>query len=140
LIIEKMLVEAMQEFTTWCFPTVSTGMQQYMKRSFRLLLTENVPLSDIEGLRQQILIGLGSYLGSNDTKRGLLQKVHTFFVFCIRQGWMSVNPAAMVVKPKPDKLESNPFTRDEVTRMIAYNREVENLPCCWTFWDKPRCG
>lgn len=122
--VEKMLVEAMQEYFTHYLPTVSEGMQRHVKRAFRILLTDNVALSETEALRTQILRGMEGYHGSNDTKRGLLKRVHHFFVFCNRQGWMSVNPAAMVIKPKADAIEINPFTREECTLMIAYNREV----------------
>jgi site-specific recombinase XerD len=50
----------------------------------------------------------------------LLSRLHTFFEFCIRQGWTDKNPAKMVMKPKETKSEVNPFTREEVQRMVAY--------------------
>jgi integrase len=124
---EKMLVEAIGEYVTVYLPNVTPGTQQHVKRSLRLLLTENVPLWDTEALRQQVLGGLMAYNGSNYTKRGLIKKIHSFFVFCIQQGWMSVNPATMIVKPKADKLEIHPFTRDEVTHMITHNRKAGNV-------------
>jgi len=40
---------------------------------------------------------------------------------------MSVNPAKMVVKPRETKTESNPCTRNDVQRMITYNREEGNV-------------
>lgn len=109
-----MLVETIQEYFTHYLPTVSEGMQRQVKRSFRILLVDNVALSETEALRQQILRGMEGYHGSNDTKRGLIKRIHHFFVFCNRQGWMSVNPAAMIIKPKADAVDIHPLPATSV--------------------------
>jgi integrase len=127
LVIEKMLIEAMQEFLAMYVPNLSRSAQFQFRRAFLILLPNNVPLSDIESLRDMLISGLSGYKAQNNTKIGLLKRIHTFFVFCIRQGWMMNNPAKLVVKPKEEKTEINPFTRNEITRMIAYSREIGNV-------------
>lgn len=120
---EKMVSEALAEYLHHYLPTVMPTTRTQVKRAFRIFLPDEVALSDTEGLRRQLVRALENYHGSNDTKRGLLKKIQHFFGYCNRQGWMSVNPAAMIIKPKADAVEVHPFTREECTRMIAYNRE-----------------
>lgn len=124
---EKMLADAIREFVQIQLPNLSVTQQRQYKQAFRRLLQKNVVLSDIEGLRRMMTEGLQHYEAHNNTKAGLVSRLHTFFEFCIRQGWMDKNPARMIVKPKEVRRESNPYTRAELTRMITYNREAGNM-------------
>jgi integrase len=124
LATEKMLVEAIEEFSLTYLPNVSRGTQLQFRRAFVRLLPNNVALSDTDALRGMLIAGLSEYQAENNTKRALLKQSHTFFEFCIRQGWITKNPAKLVVKPKSEKTEINPFTREDVQRMVSYNREA----------------
>jgi integrase len=117
---EKMLVEAMQEYATVQLPNLSHTQTLQFRRAARHMLTLNVALTETESLRTMISEGMQAYQVSNNTKVCLLSRLHTFFEFCIRQGWTDKNPAKMVMKPKETKSEVNPFTREEVQRMVAY--------------------
>jgi integrase len=124
---EKMLVEAMQEYATVQLPNLSQTQTLQFRRAARHMLTLNVALTETESLRIMISEGMQAYQASNNTKVCLLSRLHTFFEFCIRQGWTDKNPAKMVMKPKETKSEVNPFTREEVQRMIAFNREAGHV-------------
>jgi integrase len=104
----------------------SRSTQHQYRRAFELLLPNDCSLTDIDRIRMMIRSGLDAYKAENNTKRQLLMRVHTFFEFCSRQGWCTVNPAKMVVKPKFERADVNPFTRSEIMQIIAHNREAGN--------------
>lgn len=124
---EKMLVEAIGEFVQVQLPNLSQTQNLQFKRAFRILLPLNCLCTDTEALRAMITSGLQTYQAHNNTKVSLLSRLHTFFEFCIRQGWMDKNPAKMVVRPKEIKSDVHPFTREELTMMIAHNRNIGNI-------------
>ncbi len=119
---EKYLSEAIQDFMRDVMPNLVYGLQLQYKRAFRLLLTHDCPISDVETCRTMITAGLQGYDAHNNTKRTTLKRVHAFFEYCNKQGWTVTNPAKMIVKPKALKVSINPFTRVEVERLAAWSR------------------
>lgn len=123
---ERMISEAVREYA----PVVqqySVSTQHQYKRAFVRLLPHDCALTDTEEIRRMITQGLEEYDAAANTKRQLVKRLHTFFEFCLRRAWVSLNPAKQVVVPKLQKTDVFPFTRDELKRMVAYNREAENI-------------
>jgi integrase len=121
---ERQLIEAITEFLAVYLPNLSDAQRRQHKRALKTLLPNNTALKNTDEIRQMISENLQAYEAHNNTKIGLLKRIHTFFEFCIHQGWMDKNPAKMIVKPKEIRTDINPFTRSELIQMIAYNRKT----------------
>jgi integrase len=48
-----------------------------------------------------------------------LERLRSFFWFCVRAGWINDNPAANLKPPKVTSCPTLPFSRDEIMRLLA---------------------
>lgn len=55
-----------------------------------------------------------------------LQYLRMFFGFCMDRGWISNNPASALKAPIADRQPTMPFTRDEVSAMLAACDKLDN--------------
>ncbi len=56
-----------------------------------------------------------------------LERLRSFFRFCVEAGWISINPAKAVKSPKSKELPRLPFSDDEVAKILSKTENDREL-------------
>jgi len=109
------------------------GLRESSLYKYRLLFKQLQAFADAKGLRFLAEFDVGtlrrfreSWTNKNFSARKKLEALRTFFRFAHASGWLASNPALQIQPPKTDDAPTLPFTRDELTRVVAACNKYPN--------------
>jgi integrase/recombinase XerD len=104
-------------------------------RKYNLLFRQLNDYSSNLGVRHLVELDLpllrgfcGTWTQGAQTQLKMLERLRSFFRFCVISGWTADNPAAGIEPPRARRPPTMPFTRDEMVRILL---ACDRYPDCY---------
>lgn len=107
------------------------GLERFAKYASEVARIEDISQVTREVIRDYRNVRAGAKGRKGDftsakTIRTELENLKAFFEFCVEEEWLPLNPARKVRAPKDEMLPTLPFSRDEVTALLAAIGRIDN--------------
>jgi integrase len=112
--------EALQEFVDTKGDNVTTEHLATYALAVAALLPDKVAIEDARGIREQISVQRRKTHLNASSVRAYLQRLNTFFEWCIRADYCTMNPIRAVETPILPPPEPVAPTQDELNRIYDY--------------------